>query len=72
MVEKSCATEVRQLALEVIENFNKMLAISKHGCSTSEYEDFEKVVGIFIGEIQVDILDKLYVEYPDLDDLADD
>jgi hypothetical protein len=43
-------------------------AIAGH-TTDSEYEALKKTVGFAIGQIQSGILDPIYLQYPDLDDL---
>jgi hypothetical protein len=47
------------------------LLISRKSLSEDEYEARRKATGSIIGKIQIDLLDPLYVRYPELDDLED-
>jgi hypothetical protein len=68
---KETAVELQQLCLRAIEALSASLLISQGSLSGGEYEVRRKIIGSIIGRIQVDLLDPLYVHYPELDDLED-
>jgi hypothetical protein len=45
------------------------LLVSENGYSGSEYTDLKRAIGDLLGRIQTGILEKIYTEYPDMDDL---
>ncbi len=68
-MDRACATQVKAHALQSIEHMSQVLdAIAGH-TTDSEYEALKKTVGFAIGQIQSGILDPIYLQYPDLDDL---
>jgi hypothetical protein len=69
MIEEKYAKEVCELALEAVSNLSKILKICKEKCSEEEYEKMKKCVGLSIGKIQIEILDSILKQYPELDDL---
>lgn len=69
MIEKECAIEISELALKAVSELTQVLNISNNRCSKDEYELIRKGVGLSIGKIQTDILDVIYMAYPELDDL---
>lgn len=69
MIEKQCATEIREHALKAIAELTRALNVGQNRCSQEVYEQIKKGVGISIGHIQTELLDVIYVAYPDLDDL---
>jgi len=72
MIEKECATEIRELALKAISELTQALNASRKRCSEEDYERIRKGVGLSIGKIQTDLLDVIYAAYPELDDLKKD
>lgn len=70
MIEKECATDIREHALKAISELSKVLNVSQNRCSREEYERIKKGVGLSIGSIQSDLLDFIYTVYPELDDLS--
>ena len=70
MIEKECATDIREHALKAISELSKVLNVSQNRCSREEYERIKKGVGLSIGRIQSDLLDFIYTVYPELDDLS--
>lgn len=47
-MEKSCATEIQHLALQVVDELTKILIISEKGCSDSEYVILKKLLGFLL------------------------
>lgn len=70
-MEKSCAIDVQQQVLHIIEDISRILLISKNGYSDAEYDTLKRTAGYLIGEIYMQILHKIYIIYPDLDHLKD-
>jgi len=68
---KETAIELQHLCLRAIEALSESLLISQRSLSEDEYEARRKAIGSIIGKIQIDLLDPLYVHYPELDDLED-
>jgi hypothetical protein len=69
-LDKDCALNIRELALEAITNLSKALERSQGKCSTEDFERIKEGVGLSIAHIQTWILDPIYAQYPDLDDLV--
>lgn len=70
MIEKECATDVREHALRAISELSQVLNVSQNRCSQEEYDRIKKGVGLSIGKIQSDLLDIIYAAYPELYDLS--
>jgi hypothetical protein len=68
---KETAIQLQRLYLRTMEALSESLLISQRTLPDGEYEVRRKAVGSIIGRIQVDLLDPLYVHYPELDDLED-
>ncbi len=68
---KEAAIELQRLCLRAIEALSESLLISQTSLSGEEYDARRRATGSVIGSIQTDLLDPLYVHYPELDDLED-
>jgi len=51
---------------ESIKNLGDALKLAKPAMSEDEYEGFKRHVGLAIGKISCELLDPIYVKYPDL------
>ena len=69
-MNKESALEIKKHALSAIENLNKILPIAQKQCSQDEYLAIKRRVGASIGEIQVALLDPIYEDFKELDDLV--
>lgn len=68
-MKKDNAIEIQKHALNAISELSLLLNLSKEACTGDEFEQIRKGVGFAIGDIQVEILDVLINEFPELDDL---
>jgi len=68
-VEKHHAKSIHDLALRAITDLTKILMLAKENGSREEFEGLKRPIGILIGQIETDILGRIYVEHPELDDL---
>ena len=68
---KEAALELQRLCLCAIEALSESLSISQRSFSGEEYDARRRATASLIGRIQTDLLDPLYVHYPELDDLSD-
>lgn len=69
MMKKKQAIEIKKYSLDAISELSKILSIQRESVSEEEYERLKKGVGIAIGDIQINLLDVIYSQYPDIDDL---
>ena len=69
MIEKKCAVEIHEHALKAISELSQALNLSQNRCSLEKYEQIKRGVGLAIGEIPTEILEKIYAEFPELNDL---
>ena len=67
---KQDAIELQRLSLRAIEALTESLLVAQRTLPSSDYEDRRRTIGSIIGMIQVDLLDPLFVHYPELDDLV--
>lgn len=69
VVNKHDATEMRDHGLRAIEELSRLLNVALDKCSSEQYEQIRKGVGLSIGRIQLEVLDVIYAEYPELNHL---
>lgn len=69
MTDKKAASEIKRLSLSAIRDLTEILNVSRESCSDEEFECLRKGVGIAVGNIQTSVLDVIYAEHPELDDL---
>ena len=67
---KEAALELQRLCLRAIEALTEALLVSQTSLSGEQFDARRRATGSVIGRIQTDLLDPLYVHYPELDDLA--
>lgn len=60
------AQKIHELALKAITDLTSILQIDNE---YKEYDQIKKGVGLSIGKIQMDILEVVYKNFPELDDL---
>jgi len=63
------AIEVKQHALEAVECLSRAFAAAKAGYSEDEMAALHRAVGQLIGSIQMEVLEPIYTQFDDLDDL---
>jgi hypothetical protein len=68
---KEAALELQRLCLRAIEALSESLLVAQTSLPGEEYDARRRATGSVIGRIQTDLLDPLYVHYPELDDLED-
>jgi len=69
MIDRECSKEICELALDAVSKLTKILVVITDRCSEDEYKKIKKGVGLSIGKIQTDILNDIFIEYPELSDL---
>jgi hypothetical protein len=70
VLKKSDAEAIKDLALQAISDLTRILLVSKDSCTEEEFHDLKRAVGSSIGHIEMDILSKVYSQYPELDDIG--
>lgn len=71
MIEKDTAIVIQKHALHAVESLHDALTSSINHCSTEDFELIRRGVATTIGDIQMDILELIYQQYPELDHLKD-
>lgn len=69
MNDRRSAKELRNLSLRAVSHLSRIVLRSRDRCSPEEFERIKKGVGFAIGQLQTEILDMIYSQYPELDDL---
>lgn len=69
-MKKEQAIEVKKLSLDAVRDLTSILYVLGNNLSQDEYEKLKEGVGRSIGEIQIRLLDLIYSQYPELDDLS--
>ena len=69
MIKKEYAVKIQKHSLKAISELTQILNESENQCSKEKFETLKKGVGIAIGEIQIELLEALYSDFPELDDL---
>ena len=62
------ARELRELGLRAVEQLSDLLNLAKERCSEEEYESIRRGVGLSIGRIQLEVLDVVGENYPQIED----
>lgn len=50
---------------------SRILIIAEEGCAPDEIEHIRRGVGLSIGKIESTLLDLVYIDHPDLNDLKE-
>jgi hypothetical protein len=71
MIQRNAAIAIQRYSLEAIVALNRALNSSIDKCSHEDFELIKRGVGLSIGKIQMELLEVINAQYPDLDDLKD-
>jgi hypothetical protein len=66
---KETAAQVHAASLTSIFGLSTLLRTVQASCSGEDFQKIKRGVGLAIGTIQTQIMDPLYVDHPELDDL---
>ena len=69
IVDKQSAVEIRQHARNAVSELSRLLLVSDKQYWQEEYDDLRLGVGACIAAIDEYLLNTVYKEYPDMDDL---
>lgn len=69
IVKKEQAIEVKNLSLSAVKDLTNILHITEKNIPQDEYEKLKEGVGRTSGEIQIRLLDLIYSQHPELNDL---
>ena len=68
-MDKDFADHLNKCSLEAISSLSRILTANHDKCSEQEYEKIKRGVGLSIGQIQMDLIEMAYREFPEMDDL---
>lgn len=69
IVKKEQAIEAKNISLSAVRDLTNILHITEKNIPQDEYEKLKEGVGRTIGEIQIRLLDLIYSQHPELNDL---
>jgi hypothetical protein len=64
--EKDVAIEINNLILDVYEKLNESVRFVQERCGESGVIEYRKAVAMVMGSIVLDVMNPLYLKYPDL------
>jgi len=70
-MNKETALGIQHQALEAIKALLEILNRYEQECSAEEQQQLRRGVGLSIGKIQIDLLQPICAQYPEIDDLKD-
>ena len=70
-MERASAMELQRIALSAVELLSEFLEVSKGVMANDDYEAKRRTVGSLVGQIQLELLEPIYLRYPELDNLRD-
>ena len=71
MIDKTTAIQVQQRALSAIRELMTILSEIDGKCSEQDYQCIKRGVGLSVGRVQMEILEILNAQHPDIDDLRE-
>lgn len=71
MVTKKVALLCQKNALRAITDLTAILFAIKEKCSDEDYQIIKRGVGLSIGRIQMELLEPIYRQHPEIDHLKD-
>nr|WP_063572637.1 hypothetical protein [Luteibacter rhizovicinus] len=66
---RETAERVHAASLSAIIGLSSLLRTVQASCSDEDFQEIERGVGLAIGAIQTELMDPLYEDHPELDDL---
>lgn len=71
MIAKDTAIEIQQYALRAVEALHDAVTLALNNCEEQDFAIIRRGAGSAIGRIQMEILEVIYSQYPDLDHLKE-
>jgi hypothetical protein len=65
------AANVKQRALVAVAELHSILTDIRNECSSEDFQLVKRGVGLSIGTIEIELLQAIYRQYPEIDDLKD-
>ena len=69
-MNKLTAIEIKRESLHAVEALSRALNHAKTGYTEDEFAALHQEIGMLIGRIQMGVLEPIYTNYSDLDDLT--
>lgn len=70
-MDRDLAIDLKDHGLKAVVELTLALNCCYERCSPEEYAILKRAVGLSIGRINLELLDVVYTQYPDLDHLKD-
>ena len=70
-MEKQLALDIQRHGLNAIVELTRALDTAFGRCSEEEYNAVKRGVGSCIGQVQMEVLEILYLQHPDIDPLIE-
>jgi hypothetical protein len=71
MLDKEIAIKVKERSLNAIREMSMMLTDIQGRCDEEDFEAIKRGAGLTMGRIQMELLEYVNSQFPDLDDLKD-
>lgn len=71
MVNKETAIQIKKRALNAVSELTTILSEVNNRCSDEDYMIIKRGVGLSIGNIQMELLEPIYHQHPEIDDLRE-
>lgn len=71
MLEKEVAVQIKERSLNAVRELISLLHEIRDNCDEEDMAVIKRGIGLTIGRIQLEILDYVYYQHPDLSDLND-
>jgi hypothetical protein len=71
MIDKTIALQVQQRALSAVRELMAILSEIEQKCPEQDYQALKRGIGLSVGRIQMEILEVINAQHPEIDDLND-
>lgn len=72
MVKKETALLIQKRALNIVAELDNLLPEIRDQCTDEDFQMIKRGVGLTIGRIATEILEPIYKQHPEIDDLRDE
>jgi hypothetical protein len=72
MVKKETALLIQKRAMNIVAKLDNLLSEIHDQCTDEDYQIIKRGVGLSIGRILTEILEPIYKQHPEIDDLRDE
>ena len=71
MVEKETALLIQKRSMSIVADLHNFLLEIRFQCTDEDFQMIKRGVGLSIGRILTEILEPIYRQHPEIDDLLD-